>query len=216
MKVSSVNEMGAMDRYAIETLDIPEEILMENAGQASSFVLEKEIGISDRKFVVFCGVGNNGGDGFVVARHIHANSGAVKVFVVGDPRKFKGAAKTNWDIVSKLSIPMRILESAEDAGKDVLHCHAVVDALFGTGLDREVGGIHQDVIQLINRSGKKVLSLDIPSGINGDTAEVMGAAVRADYTVTFGLPKIGNILYPGYEYCGKLYVSHISFSSFPV
>jgi len=211
MKVSRVSEMRCMDQYAIEKLDIPEEILMENAGQASSFVLEKEVGIKGRKFVVFCGVGNNGGDGFVVARNIHSNGGSVKVFIVGDPGKFKGAAKNNLDIISKLPINVRTIESVDEARRDALHCHGIVDALFGTGLDREVNGIHKDVIGLMNESGKKVLSLDIPSGVNGDTGEIMGVAVRAEYTVTFGLPKIGNILYPGYELCGKLYVCHISF-----
>src|SRR5512137_2612920 len=104
MKISKTSEMRFMDRYAVEKLDIPEEILMENAGQASSYVLAQEIGIRDKKFVVFCGVGNNGGDGLVVARKIHSNGGLVKVFVVGDAKKFKGAAKTNWDIISKLPI----------------------------------------------------------------------------------------------------------------
>jgi NAD(P)H-hydrate epimerase len=200
-----------MDRYAIEKLDIPEEILMENAGQASSFVLQKEVGIKGRKFVVFCGVGNNGGDGFVVARNIHSNGGSVKVFVIGDSDKFKGAAKTNFHIISKLPIECRRIESVDDVRKDTHHCHGIVDAVFGTGLDREVTGLHKDLIQLINESGKKVLSLDIPSGVNGDTGEIMGLAVKADFTVTFGLPKIGNMLYPGYDLCGKLYVCHISF-----
>jgi hydroxyethylthiazole kinase-like uncharacterized protein yjeF len=211
VKVSRVSEMRFMDRYAIEKLDIPEEILMENAGQASSFVLEKEVGIKGRKFVVFCGVGNNGGDGFVVARNIHSNGGSVKVFIIGDQGKFKGAAKTNLNIISKLPIDIRKIESADEARRDVLHCHGIVDALFGTGLDREADDLYKDVIQLINGSGKKVLSLDIPSGVNGDTGEIMGVAVKADCTVTFGLPKIGNILYPGYELCGRLYVCHISF-----
>jgi hydroxyethylthiazole kinase-like uncharacterized protein yjeF len=211
VKVSRVSEMRFMDRYAIEKLDIPEEMLMENAGQASSFVLQKEIGIKDKKFVVFCGVGNNGGDGFVVARNIHSNGGSVKVFIIGDPGKFKGAAETNFHIVSKLPIECRRIESIDEVRRDALHCHGIVDALFGTGLDREVTGFYKELILLINKSGKKVLSLDIPSGVNGDTGEIMGVAVRADYTITFGLPKIGNILYPGYELCGKLYVCHISF-----
>ncbi len=211
MKVSRVGNMRYMDRYAVEKLDIPEEILMENAGMASSFVLENEVGIKGKKFVVFCGVGNNGGDGLVMARKIHSNGGTVKVFIVGSPEKFKGAAKTNWHMISKLPIEVRKVESVEEVRRDVLHCQAIVDALFGTGFDREATGIHKEVIQMINGSGKRVLSLDIPSGVHGDTGEVMGAAVKADYTVAFGLPKIGNMLYPGYHLCGKLYVTHISF-----
>jgi NAD(P)H-hydrate epimerase len=203
--------MRYMDRFAVEKLDIPEEILMENAGLASTFVLEQEIGIRDKKFIVFCGIGNNGGDGLVVARKIHSNGGLVKVYVVGDPEKFKGAAKTNWNVISKIPVEVRIVKSVEEVRMEVLDCHAIVDALFGTGFDREATGLYKEVIELINESGKMVLSLDIPSGVHGDTGEIMGVAIKADYTVTFGLPKVGNILYPGYHLCGKLYVTHISF-----
>jgi NAD(P)H-hydrate epimerase len=211
MKVSRVNEMRSLDRYAIDELGIPEEILMENAGNASYFVMLKESGIKDKKFVIICGIGNNGGDGLVVARKIHSNGGNVKVFILGDANELKGAAKKNFDILAGLRIESRRIESIESIRSDVLHCDAIVDAIFGTGLSRDVGGLYRDVVLLINGSGKKVFSLDIPSGINGDTGEIMGIAVKADYTVTFGLPKTGNMLFPGYEHCGKLYVSYISF-----
>jgi hydroxyethylthiazole kinase-like uncharacterized protein yjeF len=211
MKVSSVNEMRAMDRYAVERLGIPEAILMENAGQAAASVLSREIGIRGRKIVIFCGAGNNGGDGFVVARKIHADGGSAKVFILGDPGKFKGAARMNLDILAKLPMEVQPVDSIKKTRMDVLHCHGIVDAIFGTGLDRAISGLYREVIALINASGKKVLSLDIPSGIDGDTGQIMGVSVQADYTVTFGLPKIGAMLYPGYERCGKLYVCHISF-----
>jgi NAD(P)H-hydrate epimerase len=103
------------------------------------------------------------------------------------------------------------INSLEHIRSDVLHCQGIVDALFGTGLDRQVEGLFKEVIELINTSGKPVLSLDIPSGVNGDTGEIMGTAVQADFTATFGLPKIGNILYPGFAQGGKLHVCHISF-----
>ncbi|MFQ5787897.1 MAG: NAD(P)H-hydrate dehydratase, partial [Thermodesulfobacteriota bacterium] len=179
--------------------------------EAIYFVLLKELGIKVKKFLVFIGVGNNGGDGCVVARKIHSNGSTVKVYIIGDPNKFKGAAKFNFDILSKLPIEVQQLESIDSIRSDIAHCDVLVDAIFGTGLAREVGGIYGDVIELINESSKKVISVDIPSGINGDTGKVMGMAVKADYTVALGLPKVGNMLYPGYEYCGKLYVSHISF-----
>jgi hydroxyethylthiazole kinase-like uncharacterized protein yjeF len=211
MKVSRVPEMRALDRTAIEEFGIAEELLMENAGQAVYFVLAREFGIQGKRFLVFCGLGNNGGDGFVVARKIHSNGGAVRVFILGDPGRYKGAAKTNLDIVSRLPIEVQQIQSVEAIRTDVAHCDAIVDAIFGTGLTRDVGGLYRDAIELINHSGKTVFSVDIPSGVHGDTGKVMGAAVRADYTVTFGLPKIGNMLFPGYDLCGKLYVSHISF-----
>ena len=211
MKVSRVSEMRALDRTAIEKFGIVEELLMENAGGAVYFALLKEFGIKDKKFLVFCGIGNNGGDGFVIARKIHSNGGAVKVFILGDQSKFKGAAKLNLDIVSRLPIEVRQLESIESIKGDVYHCDAIVDGIFGTGLTRDIGGLYRDVIELVNGSGKTVFSVDIPSGVHGDTGKIMGIALKADYTVTFGLPKIGNVLFPGCDLCGKLYVTHISF-----
>jgi hydroxyethylthiazole kinase-like uncharacterized protein yjeF len=211
MKVSTVSEMRGLDRKAIEEFGIAAELLMENAGQAVYFALLNEFGIAGKRFVVFCGLGNNGGDGLVVARKIHSSGGAVKVFVLGNPDKFKGAAKTNFDIVSRLPIEVRQIESAEDVQAEIAHCDCIVDAILGTGLAREVTGLYRDVIKWINGSGKTVLSIDIPSGVHGDTGKAMGAAVRADVTVTFGLPKVGNVLFPGCDLGGKLYVSHISF-----
>lgn len=211
MKVSTVSAMRALDRRAIEEYGIVEELLMENAGHAAYFVLHKEVSIRDKSFLVFCGIGNNGGDGCMLARKIHSNGGLVKMFVLGDPTKFRGAAKLNYGIVTRLPIDVRMVETIDALRDDVEHCDLIVDAIFGTGLSRDVEGVYRDVIELMNESGKPILSIDIPSGVHGDTGKVMGVAVKADFTVTFGLPKIGNILYPGYELGGKLYVSHISF-----
>ena len=211
MKVSNVSQMRSLDRTAVEKFGIVEELLMENAGEALYFAILKELGIRDKKFLVFSGVGNNGGDGFVVARKIHSNGGKVKVFILGDRNKFKAAAKTNLDIVCRLPIEVQQLESIESIKTDVFHCNAIVDAIFGTGLTRDVGGLYRDVIELVNRSGKTVFSADIPSGVQGNTGKILGTAIRANCTVSFGLPKIGNMLFPGYDLCGKLYVTYISF-----
>jgi ADP-dependent NAD(P)H-hydrate dehydratase / NAD(P)H-hydrate epimerase len=184
---------------------------MENAGIASVNVLNNKIGPDNKKIVVFCGSGNNGGDGLVVARLIHSQGGRVKVFLLSDRTKFKGAAKTNFEIITRLPVEVVQLENAASAKRDLAHCDAIIDAIFGTGLDRPVVGLAADIIALINKSKKKVLSLDIPSGVNGNTGGILGVAVRADYTVTFGLPKVGNMLHPGCEQGGELKVSHISF-----
>jgi ADP-dependent NAD(P)H-hydrate dehydratase / NAD(P)H-hydrate epimerase len=210
MKVSGVSEMREMERQAIERFGIPEEILMENAGRAACGILSREWGISGRRYVLFCGTGNNGGDGLVVARHILAGGGEPRVFLVGDPERFRGAAKTNFAIIGKLPVAV---EKA-DVGtlrSTILHADGIVDALFGTGLDRNLEGLCREVIDLINASGRPVLSLDIPSGVHGDTGEILGTAIRADHTIAFGLPKIGNLLYPGCGLGGRLHVSHISF-----
>jgi ADP-dependent NAD(P)H-hydrate dehydratase / NAD(P)H-hydrate epimerase len=211
MKAARVKEMQAMDRYAMETLAIPEEILMENAGLAAAGVLDREFGVRGKRYAVICGIGNNGGDGFVVARKILSNGGDARVFILGDAGRFQGAARANLNILERLPLDVSVIASPLDLYTSLRHMDGIVDAIFGTGLDREVGGIYGDAIDLINRVGKRVLSLDIPSGIHGETGQIMGKAVRAEATITFGLPKVGNLLYPGYGHCGKLYLSHISF-----
>ncbi|MDO9515710.1 MAG: NAD(P)H-hydrate dehydratase [Syntrophales bacterium] len=211
MKVSSVAKMRDLDWTAIEKFGIEDELLMENAGLATYGVIRNEVGIDGRSFVVFCGVGNNGGDGFVIARKIHSNGGQVRVYIVGNRKKFTGCAAKNLSSIERLSIQVEELRDAASAEAAVSGCDAIIDAIFGTGLTRDVTGFHRDVIDLINTAGRPVFSVDIPSGVNGDTGMVMGAAVKADCTVTFGLPKVGNMLFPGYGLCGRLYVTHISF-----
>lgn len=211
MKVSSVDEMRAMDRRAIEGLGIPEEILMENAGRAAFEILSREFGVAGRRYLLFCGTGNNGGDGLVVARHILSAGGIPHVFLVGDGSRFRGAAKSNFAILAKLPIEISPVSDAEALQSAFLYADGIVDALFGTGLDRAVEGDCRGLIEQINAACLPVLSLDIPSGVHGDTGEILGAAVRADHTVAFGLPKIGNMLYPGCGLCGRLHVSPISF-----
>ncbi|MEJ2589113.1 MAG: NAD(P)H-hydrate dehydratase [Deltaproteobacteria bacterium] len=211
MKVSQVSEMRALDRAAIEQFGIEEELLMENAGEATYFVILTRFGVKNKRFAIFCGAGNNGGDGFVIARKLHSNGARVAVFLMGGRDKYKGAAKLNLNIISGFPIPVREVRSPEEVRADVLHSDAIIDAILGTGLEREVKGHYRDIIKFINETGKIVFSADIPSGVNGNTGQVMGIGVKADYTVTYGLPKVGNILYPGFELCGEQYVTHISF-----
>lgn len=211
MNVSTVNQMRAMDRAAIEQYGIAEELLMENAGQAACTVLESMAPVAGQRVLIFCGLGNNGGDGLVLARKLHSLSADVRVYLLGDPDRFTGAAKLNLDIVRRLPLEMGQLTDCNTLEDELVRCDTVVDAIFGTGLSREISGLHGQVIELINHSGKPVLSLDIPSGVAGDTGQVLGTAVQAAATVTFGLPKIGNLLYPGFALCGTLHVSRISF-----
>jgi len=213
MKVSRVAEMRELDRKAAEEFGIATEILMENAGEAAYFVILKEFGVRNKKFVVLCGSGNNGGDGFVVARKIHSTGGEVKVFLLAGKERYRGPAKKNLEVISRFPIDIREVKSIEEIEGEALQADAIVDAMFGTGLDRSVEGIYREVIQLVNESRKKIFAIDIPSGINGDTGQEMGVSIKADCTITYGLPKIGNLLYPGYGRGGKLYVSHISFPS---
>ncbi|MEM1524513.1 MAG: NAD(P)H-hydrate epimerase, partial [Nitrososphaerales archaeon] len=210
MKVCRNSEIRELDKRAMEEYGISEEILMENAGESAYFVILKEFGVRGKRFAIFCGPGNNGGDGFVVARKLHSNGAYVKIFLLAEKEKYKGSAKKNFEIISKF--PIEIEKANIDLIKNSLDkIDAIVDAIFGTGLERNIEGTYRDVIDLINKSKKPIFSIDIPSGINGDTGQEMGISIKADYTIAYGLPKIGNLIYPGYGKCGKLYVSHISY-----
>lgn len=212
MKVCKVAEIRELDRRAIAEYGIPAEILMENAGQAVYHVIRKEFGITGNRFLALCGPGNNGGDSFVMARHLHAAGANVKVLILTDKEKYRGEAKQNLDILSRFPVEITQARSKKQVQDSLGKADVIVDGLLGTGLDREVSGLLSETIETVNRSGKKVVAIDIPSGVNGDTGQIMGAAVKADCTITFGLPKVGNLLYPGYGQGGKLYVSHISYA----
>ncbi len=211
MKICRVNEMREMDRRAITEFGIAQELLMENAGEATYFVIKDIFGPEKKSVTVFCGIGNNGGDGLVVARKLNSLGWNPEIILLGEGEKFKGSAKTNYEIIKKIGLKILSFVQKAEIYESMATSDIIIDALLGTGLDREVTGDFLECINLINDSEKPVISIDIPSGINGDTARVMGKAVQTDITVTYGLPKIGNILFPGYTYGGKLFSTYISF-----
>ncbi|HKK83880.1 MAG TPA: NAD(P)H-hydrate epimerase, partial [Atribacterota bacterium] len=211
MKISRVKEMQDMDKEAVEKYGISDELLMENAGLATYQVIAKNFKINDGHFLIFCGVGNNGGDGLVVARKLFSNGANIKLCILGNPEKYKNAALKNWQIIQKLNLPVMIMPTMKEIATSIVPENIIIDAIFGTGLTRDIEGDYLKTIQLINQKNNQVISIDIPSGIDGNSGKVNGIAIRANHTVTFGLPKIGNILYPGYDYAGNLHVSHISF-----
>lgn len=213
MKVLSVEEMRKIDNEALK-LGISHLLLMEDAGSAIYSLIQREIGIPGKKFIVVAGVGNNGGDALVAARRIYSSGGLVKVFIIGDPTRYRDPARTMYDILVKIGVELTILDetSKVDMLVDSLReSDVVVVGLIGIGLKGEVTGLYRDVINIVNEYGKIVISVDIPSGVDGNNGKVRGVAVRSHYTVAMGLPKIGNILYPGNYYCGRLYVSRLSY-----
>ena len=212
MKVSSVAQMREMDRRAIDEDGIPELLLMENAGLAAVQMMAKHYALHGQCWLILCGVGNNGGDGLVVARQLHSRGALVQIVLLGDPAKFGEAAAANLAMVKQMQLPLLQTSSMEPIHAHLENCDGVVDGLLGTGITRPVVGLYAEVIAAVNDSGKPVVSLDIPSGVNGDTGQVMGCAIQALQTITFGLPKSGNLLYPGYALGGQLWVTHIGFA----
>lgn len=214
MKILDVSEMKKLDRSAMELLSIGEDILMENASLATYEALVKNRKIKGEKIIVIAGSGNNGGDGIALARKLYASGGEVSLMLMNGYEKFSSAAMKNYDILRKMPVEIFDYESVVNKEKLFSEYTIAIDAIFGVSLDREVEGKYREVIEFLNNSSAYVLSLDIPSGICSNTGKVMGIAVEADITVTYGGIKRGSILYNGASYCGKLYFSNISIPAF--
>ena len=199
-------QMGAVDRFMMDRMKIPGLILMENAAHGVFEAIREEI--QPCSVQVFCGTGNNGGDGFAVARILIANGYDVQVIVLGDTKKQPADAATNYSFFEENGEYCRVIQSETDF-EELAQAEVYVDALFGTGLTRDVSGIYATAIEHINAQDSLVVSVDIPSGIHAENGAVMGVAVEADITVTFQYPKIGHFLFPGREYAGELQVVRI-------
>lgn len=206
MKVVTSQEMREIDRITIEDYGIPSSVLMERAGLAvASKVRELYPG---KKVIALCGVGNNGGDGIVAARNLHNWGFNVQVLICARKKDLSPESNKQYQIAKKIGIPIEFRNALN--AKDV-HGAVIIDAVFGTGLSRPVKGNIAGIFEFINNSEALVVSVDMPSGISSDTGEILGEAVKADCTVTFGLPKRGHYLYPGAEYTGRLFIKDIGF-----
>lgn len=213
MFVVTGKEMAAIDKKAIEEWNIPELILMENAGlRVVEEIKECFSDLAQLKVIIIAGKGNNGGDGLVIARHLVNQGADVKIFTLGK-KNYKGAALVNYELAQKLPIKWQSIENENNLHLLRLSLHytdLVIDALFGTGFRGSVQGLAQRVIEIINESDCPTLAVDIPSGLDADTGKVTGPCMMADTTVTFQLPKIGLIVQPGCNFVGKLKVVDIS------
>jgi len=206
-----------LDQRAQDEYGIPGLILMENAGlRASEVVLGLLRRKKNKKVVVFCGPGNNGGDGFVLARHLINHAIQVKIFILVKTSRIKADALINYNILLGMGAVMHeVLEIYDlDAVKTSLkQVELVVDAIFGIGLNKDVGGIFERVINLINEQDHLVLCLDTPSGLCTDSGKIFKVGVRANTTVTFGVAKKGFFLLAGPKNVGKLIVADIGLPS---
>src|SRR4030042_7029638 len=210
MKVVTAEEMRIIDRGTIEGYSIPGSVLMERAGLAVASRIKETF--SPRKVIIIAGSGNNGGDGLVVARNLYNEGWDVKVFLTVKPEDLKGDALLQYRIAVKFGLKIYPINEFLTNCSSLITRHCIlVDALLGTGISKKVTGLLPEVISYLNRSNVPIISVDIPSGVSSDNGQIMGEAVRADYTVTFGLSKRGHLLYPGAQHSGKLFIEYIGF-----
>lgn len=209
MKLVTAQQMKEIDQTAIEKYGIPSLQLMEKAGfgtaQAAIRMLAE---VKNKKVFIFCGKGNNGGDGFVAGRYLTQKKAKVKLFLLGKKSELKGDALVNLKKALKMKLPVAEVTQPKKI-PEKLECDLIVDAIFGTGFKGEVCGLEKEVIQKINDSRIPTLAVDIPSGLDADTGEVKSICVQAAQTVTMGLPKIAQFFYPGKAFCGEVAVVDI-------
>lgn len=211
MKLALSAEMKKIDDHATHRYGIPGIVIMENAGKV---VVDEVMKMGERyqHILVVCGTGNNGGNGFVIARHLLNLYKNMTVIVVGNAKNIEGDSLQNLDILRKLDAEIEYITDADQlplVEKLVRVNDMVIDALIGIGIHGDVAPLHESIINCINEYSKYTLSVDIPSGVNGSTGEVMNVAIQADKTVSLVLPKVGNILYPGADYNGELIIKGI-------
>ena len=213
MKTVTAGQMQEIDRKTIMDIGIPGIVLMENAGRGTFLQLKKHFPDIRKKASVICGKGNNGGDGFVIARHLLNDGFDVKVYLLSSLEGLKGDALANSKIYLNLNGLIKEIDS-EDQWKNeetaLAHSGIIIDAMLGTGLSSEVRGLYRHVINRVNAlSHVPVLAVDIPSGIDATDGRILGTAIEADLTCTFGLPKLGHILLPGSSHTGRLEIVDI-------
>ncbi len=213
MKILTSAEMREIDRTAIEELGIPGVVLMENAGLRIARALKARFpSISGERIVIAAGKGNNGGDGFVVARHLFNSGARPEVILLAARDEVKGDAAVNLAVALKMGIPVievRDITAWRKARIAVAHASIVVDALFGTGLERPLEGLYAAAVEDINKSAAFTLAVDIPSGLSADRFEIIGPSVEADLTIALAAPKIAHIFPPAAERVGELVIAPI-------
>ncbi len=218
-RVMTREQVRRVDAWAINELGIPGVVLMENAGRScAELISDKLSDIAEPNVCIFCGTGNNGGDGYVIARHLNNVGFDVKVVVCGDRNKIKGDAKINLDILDRMGFSIEQLKPDDDdmesrvkqfaAGADML-----VDGIFGTGLSGQVRDDYKRLLESVNAAKCPVLAVDIPSGLDCDTGQPLGIAIKASRTVTFVAVKKGFTCAHSERYTGEVFVASIGIAA---
>ncbi len=213
--VLSRDTVRMLDRLTIERCGIPGIVLMENAGAGSARLLSERLQSAawHEPVVVLAGPGNNGGDGFVIARHLHNGGASVTVFLLGRASRLRPGsdALTNLEALRGTGVPLQEVDHDSDLLLEgISGAGCFVDALFGTGLDRALDDRFGQLFACVEHTGRPVLAVDVPSGLDAETGAVRGAALRADVTATFGAAKPGLLRGAGPALCGQIVVVPIS------
>jgi hydroxyethylthiazole kinase-like uncharacterized protein yjeF len=212
MKILTAEQMRNVDRRATERFGIPSILLMENAATAVVDAIFGHYATCER-VSIFCGTGSNGGDGLAVARHLENRGVVPAVFIVGERRKFTADAGKNLTICERLAIPMYDIVDSSSLENGLVYAadaDVVVDAIFGTGLNRAPEGLYAEVIRSINELGLPIVAIDVPSGANASASEPFDPCIQAAVTVTFAVPKICHVFDPAAMVCGEVVVADIS------
>ena len=209
-KILRSDQIRLIEKLTFEQYGISPLILMENAGRKTADAAGKELrsikgkGLLKKKVVCFCGKGNNGGDGFVAARYLFNAGYDVSIWHFGSPDKYTIESFTNFLVLCKMDIALHTCDQFEEAERAIKQSDLIVDAILGIGIKGVVREIEAKYIELINRHSKFVLSVDVPSGLDADSGEICGIAIKADATVSFGFAKKGFYEGIGPDYCGKI------------
>ena len=209
LRICTNSEMKEIDAIAENEFDLSSGLLMENAGRAAAqIILEKFPNAGrDSEILVFAGKGNNAGDAFVVARRFLCLERRLRIFHLCPEDKYTGATQKNFEILKKLKAKLTHLDAISDFQeflKNSTGPFLIVDGIFGTGLKSGLEGLFHDVVETINQMNTDVVSLDIPSGVSGDTGDIHGTCILATLTISFGFPKLGHFLPPGAPRRGEL------------
>lgn len=210
MRILSAESMREVDRTAIEDLGIPSLVLMENAAIGVADAIGEIYGEAESA-VIFCGPGNNGGDGLAVARHLAVRGYEVRIFLMTD-RSLRGDAEVQLGICRRQGLHIQDIESEEDLVEALEHAQEsdlIVDALFGTGLARPLEGLYAELVEELNDLDVPIVAVDLPSGLNGSRSTPLGIHVQADLTVTFAAPKMAHVFPPASEAVGELVVADL-------
>src|SRR6476620_5868639 len=213
MRVLNSAQMKEADRRTIDEIGIPSLVLMENAGRQAVAAMEAMYSdLLDRHVAVLCGRGNNGGDGFVIARTLAQRGVDVSVFLIGRVADVRGDARINLEILGRLGLTVVEIgdsEAWELHSGEVSDCSLIVDAIFGTGLNAPLSGLLETVIADVNGSGVPVVAIDLPSGLSADSHEPIGDSIEAGMTVTLAAPKIPLVLPPAETRAGDIVIADI-------